>query len=70
MTKAPHLQLLFYEAFAALLYAYGNTCFHSPFYLDFYVPVIICIAVCAPLCGANIFPSVTLSNFLRKENKY
>ncbi len=66
MTKASYLQLLFYEAFAALIYIYGITCFRSPLTLDFYCPILISIVICAPVCGANLNPSITLSTFLRK----
>lgn len=72
MNQADGLQTCTFEFIAVFLFTYGYTCSLSIFEVDAQAAGCLLIAICfsGSFCGANINPMVTISNCLKKENKY
>lgn len=72
MVKASFNQLFLYETIGMFVFMYGMLCFSQVQELDAQVSLVafIAIVVSGFLCGANLNPAITLSNCIRKENKY
>lgn len=72
MNKQPYVLTFFYEMLAMFIFTFG---FLSSSKLggtsgQVSAFAMVALAVSARMSGANINPSITLSNYLRKENRY
>jgi hypothetical protein len=72
MNQAGYPQLFIYEMVATFIFTYGFTCYNHKYEIDAQAAGSMLLAFCisGSLSAANINPIVTLSNILKKENKY
>ena len=71
INKQTPLVIFFFEMLAMFLFVYGITCSKAKTpNAQAFISAVIAVAISARLTGANINISITLSNVLRKENKY
>lgn len=72
MNQAPTPQIFFCEFIAVLLFAFGFSSSVNFIEIDTQAAASILMAIflTTPFCGANLNPMVTLSNCIKKENKY
>ena len=72
MNLADNTQTFIFEFIAIFLFTYGYTCFISINEIDAQATgcLLMAILFSGPFCGANINPVITISNCLKKENKY
>jgi hypothetical protein len=72
MNMATSQQLFVFEFAAVFLFTYGYSCSVSVNEIDAQAAGVLLLAIffAGLLCGANINPTITFSNYLKKESRY